>query len=47
MELSEEQKSLLHKLYYDEKFFFGRDKLHQYVMKNHPDASISRRMVQI
>ena len=46
MELNQEQKDLLHKLYYDEKFFFGRDKLHQYVMKNYPEAKISRRMVQ-
>ena len=46
MELSEEQSALLKRLYYDEKLFFGRDKIHQYVMKNYPDALISRRMVQ-
>ena len=43
MELSEEQKSLLHKLYYNESMFLGRDKLFQYVKFTYPESGISRR----
>ena len=45
MEVNEEQKDLLHKLYYDEKRYFGRDKLFQYVQLTFPDSGISRRMI--
>ena len=46
MDLNQEQKDLLHKLYYDDKLLFGRDKVFQYVKQNHPEAGISRRSVQ-
>ena len=46
MELNQEQKDLLHKLWYTDKLLFGRDKVFQFVKKNHPEAGISRRMVQ-
>jgi transposase InsO family protein len=41
--LNKEQADLLHKIYYDQNFMFGRDKLYQYVRKNYPDADITRR----
>ena len=45
MELNQEQKDLLHKLYYDEKRCLGRDRLFQYVMLTFPDSGISRRQI--
>ena len=43
--LSSEQESLLKKLYYEDKLFVGRDRLHHYLMQNHPESGISRRDV--
>ena len=45
LELSDEQRNLLNRLYYEEKILVGRDKLYKYVQQNHPDAGISRRQV--
>ena len=43
--LNSDQEALLHKLVYDLKFFFGRDKVFQYLQTNYPEAGISRRQV--
>ena len=41
--LSKEQEDFLKELYYEKKMFFGRDKLHKYIMDNHSDMKITRR----
>ena len=43
--LAPEQDSLLSKLYHDQKFYVGRDKLYKYIATNHPESGISRRGV--
>lgn len=43
--LNIQQTDLLNDLYYEKKFFFGRDKIYQYLRTNHPEAKISRRQV--
>ena len=43
--LSTDQLSLLQDVYYENKFFFCRDKLFQYLQQNHPNSGISRRML--
>ncbi|DAC81777.1 TPA_asm: integrase [Monosiga MELD virus 2] len=43
--LSKKQNELLHKIYFDEKFFFGRDKITKYLQEKYPDSDISRRQV--
>ena len=40
-----EQEKLLRKLVYEDKLLVGRDKLHAFIMKQYPDAAISRRNV--
>src|SRR5271170_3690141 len=45
MTLSKKQSDLLNKLYYDDGFLFGRDRLYRYLLEYHPDADISRRQV--
>jgi len=45
-ELSEEQKNLLHKIYYDDKLFVGRDRLSAFIRANYPESKISRRDCQ-
>jgi len=43
--LKEEQIKLLKKIYYDDKYLFGRDKLYKFIQANHQDSKISRRQV--
>lgn len=43
--LKQNQEKLLHKLYFKEHRYFGRDKLYQYVRDNYPKYQISRRQV--
>lgn len=43
--LNEEQDKLLKKIYFDDKMYFGRDRLFQYLYTNHKDMKISRRQV--
>lgn len=43
--LTEEQKALLHRIYYDNKMFFGRDRLFTYISSTYPDSGISRRKI--
>ena len=43
--LTTEQEKLLHKLYFTDKLFFGRDKLFWYLRDNFPDEKISRRQL--
>ena len=45
--ISEQQLKALYKLYFDEKFLFGRDRLFQYIKSNEPYAQlkISKRQV--
>lgn len=42
MTLSEEQKQLLHDIYYNQKFMYGRDKIHFKVKTEYPDSGITR-----
>ena len=43
--LTDKQEMLLKKLYFEDKYFVGRDKLFQFLRQNHPDEKISRRQV--
>lgn len=43
--LTKDQLELLHNIYYDKNFFFGRDKLFKYIEANYPESDISRRQV--
>jgi transposase InsO family protein len=43
--MTSQQELLLHTIYFDKKFMFGRDKLFQYIRQNYPDSNISRREV--
>jgi hypothetical protein len=43
--LTESQKKIIHDVYYNKKFYFGRDKLFHYLMTNYPKAMISQRQV--
>jgi hypothetical protein len=43
--LSKEQEDILKDIYYNQKMFFGRDKLFQYIKLNYPESKISRRQV--
>lgn len=43
--LSADQEALLYKLYYEDHYTFGRDRLYKYIQANYPDSFISRRMV--
>jgi transposase InsO family protein len=45
MILSKDQEDLLDKLYYQDGFTVGRDRLYAYVSENYPDLKISRRQV--
>ena len=44
-ELTDKQLKLIHKVYFDDKILFGRDKLYKYLQTNYKDAKISRRQV--
>jgi hypothetical protein len=43
--LSKEKIELLQKIYYDDSYTFGRDKLYFHLRTNYPDYKISRRQV--
>jgi hypothetical protein len=43
--LSKLQTEILQRLYYQENYIFGRDKIHMFFNQNFPDAKISRRQV--
>lgn len=43
--LTKEQTEYINDLYYNKKFYFGRDKLWNYIKENNPDIKISRRQV--
>ena len=45
LRLTEEQKQLLHEIWYKQKVLVGRDKLFNYIRSNHPEEKISRRNV--
>lgn len=44
--LTDKQKSILHNIYYNQKMFFGRDRLYNYIKSNYKDIHISRRGIQ-
>ena len=44
-ELTKEQEKLLNKLYYEDKQFFGRDKLFELLKEKYPEYKISRRQL--
>ena len=43
--LKQKQEKLLHRLYFKERRYFGRDKLYRYIRDNYPDSKISIRQV--
>lgn len=43
--LTKKQSAILQYLYYDKKFYFGRDKIFKYLQEHYPEAKISRRQV--
>lgn len=43
--LNTTQLELLNDIYYENKLFFGRDRIFKYLQENHPDSKISRRQV--
>ena len=44
-ELTKEQQTLIHKVYFKDKVYLGRDKLWSYIRQYYPQAKISRRQV--
>ena len=43
--MNDEQKSAMKKLYFDDMYYFGRDKLYKKINETKPELKISRRMV--
>ena len=44
-ELTEKQNKLLHKIYYEDKYYFGRDRIFALLQDKYPKCDISRRQV--